>query len=383
MVWIGLISYPLYLWHWPLLVGARILVNPEGSSAIDPTRAVRVTLVLAAVELAWLTYRLIEQPIRTGQRRRAKALGLVAAMLLVGLIGSLTYASGGYPRRLGATRAEFPGATRMVDDNYRSHPSYAELFREVTAIPGRDVFLTQPSTASHFKVALVGDSHAWVLYDGFSRSTQLSTAVVGRGTCAPLFNVDGLLLERGVETPLFCQPLVNNAYAHFVGDADTDVIAVAAYFGLYDRNVKLISAQSHVVLLDALRDTLTRLAQSRKKIVLVYDVPEIPRSCFRRQFPVWNQRAHGECTIPRDAYETARRGVVDVVRDVSVAYANVSAYDPASVLCTERQCGEIDPQHHFYLTDGNHLNTFGAQRLGQDFARFVEQRIAAPAHPIQ
>jgi peptidoglycan/LPS O-acetylase OafA/YrhL len=55
LVWVGLISYPLYLWHWPLLSFAHILHSAQ------PAWQVRGVAVLLAVLLAWLTYRLLEQ----------------------------------------------------------------------------------------------------------------------------------------------------------------------------------------------------------------------------------------------------------------------------------------------------------------------------------
>ena len=58
-VWFGLISYPLYLWHWPLLAYARVLEN--GS---DPARVVRIAAVVAAIGLAWITYRYVELRLR-------------------------------------------------------------------------------------------------------------------------------------------------------------------------------------------------------------------------------------------------------------------------------------------------------------------------------
>ena len=53
LVWVGLISYPLYLWHWPLLVFARIIY-------VEPSFEVRIAAVLFSVLLAWLTFRFIE-----------------------------------------------------------------------------------------------------------------------------------------------------------------------------------------------------------------------------------------------------------------------------------------------------------------------------------
>ena len=61
MVGIGLISYPLYLWHWPLLVFFAII-------KFSPlTLLERELILLASVLLAWMTYRFIEQPVRFGK----------------------------------------------------------------------------------------------------------------------------------------------------------------------------------------------------------------------------------------------------------------------------------------------------------------------------
>lgn len=76
MVWVGLISYPLYLWHWPLL---SFLMIKKG----DLSRVESVGAVVVAVILSWLTYRFIESPFRLGGNARAKATGLFAMMLVL------------------------------------------------------------------------------------------------------------------------------------------------------------------------------------------------------------------------------------------------------------------------------------------------------------
>ena len=81
LVGIGLISYPLYLWHWPLLSFARLL-NSE-----SPPPAARSAAIVASFVLAWITYKVIEAPIRFGPRRRwvvAVLCGLMAACCAVG-----------------------------------------------------------------------------------------------------------------------------------------------------------------------------------------------------------------------------------------------------------------------------------------------------------
>jgi len=70
MVWVGLISFPLYLWHWPLLALARI---QEGGNLPISDRAI---LVAASIVLSWLTYQFVEKPIRFGAKYRTQKMCL-------------------------------------------------------------------------------------------------------------------------------------------------------------------------------------------------------------------------------------------------------------------------------------------------------------------
>ncbi|TAN84107.1 MAG: acyltransferase, partial [Gallionella sp.] len=81
LVWIGLISYPLYLWHWPLLSFARIMESGT------PSVGARIWLVAASIALAWLTYRFLERPVRSRPRSGNIVLALCLAMLLLGAAG--------------------------------------------------------------------------------------------------------------------------------------------------------------------------------------------------------------------------------------------------------------------------------------------------------
>jgi hypothetical protein len=81
-VWFGLISFPLYLWHWPLLSFARIV---EGGV---PTLNLRLTAVGLSIFLAWLTFIFVEKPFR--QKTSAdkfKVAVLCASLFAIGFCG--------------------------------------------------------------------------------------------------------------------------------------------------------------------------------------------------------------------------------------------------------------------------------------------------------
>lgn len=89
LVWFGLISFPLYLWHWPLISFGRIIEGEQLS-----TKALTLIVVLSIV-LAWLTYVLIERPIRYGGKSAAKVAGLIIALTAIGYVGLNTYIRNG------------------------------------------------------------------------------------------------------------------------------------------------------------------------------------------------------------------------------------------------------------------------------------------------
>jgi peptidoglycan/LPS O-acetylase OafA/YrhL len=80
LVWIGLISYPLYLWHWPLLSFATLV------SGRMPSAATRAALLAASAVLSWITYLVIERPVRFALPGRVAvpALAVVMAVLYAG-----------------------------------------------------------------------------------------------------------------------------------------------------------------------------------------------------------------------------------------------------------------------------------------------------------
>jgi peptidoglycan/LPS O-acetylase OafA/YrhL len=100
LVSIGLISYPLYLWHWPLLSFPFIL---EGEA---PSRTMRVGAVLASICLAWLTYWLVETRVRNGSYLSAKSVLLCVFMFAVGCAGYASFVFEGFIFRLGE-RADY------------------------------------------------------------------------------------------------------------------------------------------------------------------------------------------------------------------------------------------------------------------------------------
>lgn len=93
LVWFGLISFPLYLWHWPLLAFCRIV---EGGI---PSPQVRIAAILTSIGLAWLTFTFVEKPIRRFKHDRMAAFVLLLFLVFTGFGGFVCYEWGGFKYR--------------------------------------------------------------------------------------------------------------------------------------------------------------------------------------------------------------------------------------------------------------------------------------------
>jgi len=179
LVWVGLISFPLYLWHWPVLSFLRTVL------AETPGASVRCAAVLASVFLAWLTFRFIEKPIRFGMFGKSRTLLLAAVVGVTGVVGLSVFHQDGFSAGAtgpGAFVAHFNGmvewtAGNGVSEAYRHQCNFLDIQKELAGdrFESRDAlssecYVRDPGRTK--SVFIWGDSHAQQLYFGLSR--QLS-----------------------------------------------------------------------------------------------------------------------------------------------------------------------------------------------------------------
>ena len=101
LVFIGLISYPLYLWHWPLIVMGQAIVR-DYSPANPHARTTTIVAVAISFVLSWLTFEFVERPIRTRRLHiglRWVAGASAASLAAVGLVAVVTLQKDGFPER--------------------------------------------------------------------------------------------------------------------------------------------------------------------------------------------------------------------------------------------------------------------------------------------
>jgi peptidoglycan/LPS O-acetylase OafA/YrhL len=239
-VFVGLISYPLYLWHWPIisfLTSARLvwgfLATDRQIWGVDLSDVWGGTVtVFASFALAYLTYRFIELPLRQVKekdRRRKGALWLLGLVAMTGAFGGLVVWKAGFPARV-------PSAMAALDHDYASEANQA--YRDGTCFlrpyQSQDAFSEScldaaAEQASGPFVLVWGDSHAADLVPGFRALQHQAGVRLAQYTasgCAPILGM------QVSERPL-CKS-INDAVLGRIKILKPDIVVLSARWDLYN-----------------------------------------------------------------------------------------------------------------------------------------------------
>lgn len=178
IVFIGLISYPLYLWHWPIISFLHI------SFASSPPTGYLLAALAVSFSLAMMTYHLIERPIK--QLDAESTYGrLLLLTALIAALGTATFYSDGLAFRSGiqqrATQDDFHryGQSRFkpceAQDLSENAPSWRGISR-----------CRQSKGGLHYDVILLGDSHAEDLFYGIAEVLTTRNVVLATGYGIPV-----------------------------------------------------------------------------------------------------------------------------------------------------------------------------------------------------
>jgi peptidoglycan/LPS O-acetylase OafA/YrhL len=249
LVFFGLISFPLYLWHWPLLAFPRIL---EGT---ETPQSWRLVAVAAAIMLAWMTYELIEKPIRRSRAGQSVPAALALAMGATGLAAAVALAPGSLTWRpfppvvLNAGDIGHGPFLTFIEKNF--FPCTPIEIRNASDSWNGIVRCFQSKETLTKDIALVGDSHAESLFPGMAERFVERNVVFYGG--------DGL--------PFIDNPDYAQIYAFVASDRNITEVLIAA---VWERKLRQLSVPEWR---QGLTKTVSYLTHAGKHVYLVDDVP--------------------------------------------------------------------------------------------------------------
>ncbi|HEY2446560.1 MAG TPA: acyltransferase family protein [Rhizomicrobium sp.] len=365
LVWIGLISYSLYLWHWPVFVFATYVGFTE------PSGIGSVTLISLSVVLAAISWRFVEQPLRRPLRSSSRRTAFAAAALVAGLTaasGALATSSDGLPQRMS------PALQRILAEQEDHEPRIARCFglKSDDVRKGR-LCRIGASLAKTPSFILWGDSHA----DAILPAVADAAAQVGRvglfaggEACPPLL---------GVTTPMpDCRPF-NDAVMALAARAEIKEVILEARWAKYaegstygsEPNGRIVLADSvrgsadapdnHEVFFRGIERTVNELRRQGKQVVIVAAIPEIG-------WPVPAVLARRALAEDTSAIEPSLGAYVDRQRFVLATFdflqknLGTAVLYPHKILCASGTCNVAVNGVPLYR-DEHHLSVRGARQL--------------------
>ena len=376
-IFIGVISYPLYLWHWVLLSFLRITEIEKLNSTL------KISVLVISIILAWLTYFVVEKNLRF-QKSKFVSFGLLVCLLLIGLAGYFVMTKQGYPER-----HQEENWMQSIMDNGAFGKRGLEFEKDCMTKFEWGIakkFSAQRSSCLienvHAKATalLVGDSHANHLYYGMILNRTLTGGNLlnrSASSCFPFFDnpsesnkacpksIDSFL-EMGINTPSIKTVILAGRMV--------SEINVKSFIPKMKMEDYLDSSFNEIndpyrIFKNGMQKTLKRLTEKNKKIVFVLDIPELefePISCLNRPWRLNGKSTRTPCAVPRAQVDSRRAKYLEIVTSVLKNFPNVKVLDPLPAFCDENYCWAIKNDKMLYR-DTHHLSESGSIYLGEYF----------------
>ncbi len=345
---LGLISYPLYIWHWPILVFLR---QAEFGYA---TPWLRLLALFISLILAWLSYRWIELPIRFARHHRNTiTTALLVLMLAIGITGWIGREQDGFPDR--------PQAMRYTDQDDASgdwnYPGigFDGIHLKTHRILGR---------TAH-QILFLGDSHMeqfWPrLIHLYARHPGQYTLVFATYDGCPF--IPGLNRPAAPEVPAGGCAYVYQAALALAQRPEVVRIVIDNYWERYQSwpgfNQGMI----------ALGQQLQTWTENGRPVFVLASNPSgrffVPQNQVQR-LPFLNRQTR---LVPRSQIEAKRTAMPWVLALIARSHAQL--IDPVDEICDDQVCPTVDDNGDPINKDANHFRAGWAE----DEADLIDQTV--------
>ena len=334
MIWFGLISYPLYLWHWPLISFGQIIAAGKLSTFY------KIILIIISIALAYLTYRYWEKLLR--HKGNKVTITLLFLVVLVGTQGWSAYVRNGLEFR-----------EKHVLDLHGGRPPQSDEGCLKMFDKYQPTFCRLSNVTQKLETILIGDSIAHNDYSGLAKKYSedgKNFAMVGWPGRQPLIKVSS---DKNYESEQSEQ--MNKLINGVAEDKDIRTVLLTM---TQPEITDLITAQ--------LRRTIEFFRKNNKQIIFIYTPPQLsfdPIEClgmppFR---PVLNVDCVQKVKGINGQYFADREELKKFMNEVKI-----KSYDTYPQVCNEQDCQMRVNGGLLYRTN-RYLTTIGSEQVFQKF----------------
>jgi peptidoglycan/LPS O-acetylase OafA/YrhL len=372
---LGLISYPLYLWHWPLI--SFYYIGYHGSRL---TTIYRLSLIILSIILSYITYNYIEKPIRFNKNCRIiKHIGIISTMFIIIIISYYIYSNNGLPNRqiaLNDLQQNFEylaySEPKKHDDicyQYIASKNFDVLANILYNIKS-SFYCRYTDAGGDTTIAIVGDSHALHAFEGLSRLNArkgINTIEFSRpGTLRPILGLEDHMppeyREEWIESTNLIYNFINN------DPTITKVFIISRNIGYITGDLLAGGSFTDYMITEeqfksSLQSTIDTLTLHNKKVYILTEIPELKQSfMFYKKRPFFDNIEF----IPPKKKSVIQRQ--QIALDLLYQLQNVTIINSIDIFCPDEFCKLYSKEGIPLYMDDNHASIAGSYFLADSIA---------------
>lgn len=361
-VYLGKISYSLYLWHWPVVVAVKWM-NSGFSTLVEGIIVVTITLLLSA-----FSYRYIETPFRNPQRFNQKkifTLGISSMAALAGVAVVMAYIGNG----------KIVDPDGSIAARYKQSVS-AEFNRQSCTNKMRDTMqfhscFFDDTDDSKLTIFVWGDSHGSAMIPAFKQaSADFNIEYVNNTGCPPI-----LALDRDSNVH-HCSKLNSMVVEHIKKGNYAAVVLIGAFNNYLNwallRSSDTGDTNDQTALFDThLGTTISELTPFVEHLIFVPQIPRFPYSVPEQvtKDAILN-RQNQQYTLPLADYMEQQKEINQALSH----HKELIIFDQTDLFCERNSCAAKNDDYLFYK-DAHHISNLKAEAIGPEVKSFLMANI--------
>mgnify|MGYP003337023621 FL=1 len=371
--WVGLISYPLYLWHWVFLSYAFIYFG--GS----PTNTVKFAAIGLSFLLAYLCYRYVELWMREKIHQWRKVGALIIGLIILGTSGFTIQQAAGFPDRT-KDATNISQLKRVIGND-------DSCFKLIGIDKPTFHYCRYNDVGSSRTIVFTGDSHVHASWQGITdyyNARGINTLMLANQLCPPFVGVATGFSTSKLDGCVKGTQEITDSISKIPGIDTVVFITRGSYYItghelLPERKVMFRQWPAQLseipttgervdIFQSALQNTVDLYSGQGKKVFIVSENPELPfnvKSCAN--FGVPRAISSNYC-LPQSKSEVLKRQ--KLARDIWKTIGNATYIDTLDLFCPTEKCNYLNSGTLLY-SDDDHLSKVGSALQAERIGEFV------------
>lgn len=366
IVFIGTISYSLYLWHWPIFATGRYL-------GIEENITFTIFCFLLTLFLSYISYIFIEKKFR--KTRRSLWVSVIPLAIIPMIFSTILYSMSktfnGFPSRFGDKYVRIESLLNESNSKNRE-----KCFNGIIDI--NNPTCTIGNIQSKNKALLIGDSnsnHFWQFFDVLGKDSNINITAISSSSCLALPKIQQYQWGTANKLNTSCYDRTNQ-YFNEIQSEKYDYVIIGELWSNYLSNIALsdnkraTQAEAENVIFQALDDAVNLIEKSGSKAVLVKEIAHMPNGYMECFYSPYKNRKHKIETSSRCSFakNTPNQLIENIFLKIKQSHPDIIFIDPSEIQCNSGFCiGNIEEVPIY--RDQGHLTDYASHKFGEIYLK--------------